>query len=211
VQTAAVSIACWPVVMTSSRLAAWTASVETSKPGSKTLRVRCSSPSAPVHAFRYPPLRHGSRFGSRQTMGDVLRLTLPQRFTCGRRLTTPAVSAEGMIDLRGHRFLRPSDAVFHCDFRLARIAAAQRPIADVAIQAASRDSIHYESPSLGGIGFESGTCEGLFEYLQVPRSAKTLVQVERLHPISVFQSPFIRWTSPLTVTAGSHTSFFCAT
>ncbi|APD47020.1 MULTISPECIES: RES family NAD+ phosphorylase [unclassified Synechococcus] len=192
-----------PLVDDLEQLARLEALVETSKP-----RLQPSGSDAPSHPllstpFRYPPLRHGSRFGSRQTRG----MFYGSRCRSGS-LVEGAYYAllfwEGLIDPPRAPILR-RQTLFSVVIQTRRGLQLQA-IADVAIQAALRDPIHYESTQLLGGWIRDRGVE-VFEYLSA-RSSEALVQVGVFTP-SVFQStPFDQVDITAEVTA-DHTSFLC--
>lgn len=179
-----------PLVDDLSQLARLEALVETSKP-------QLPAP------FRYPPLRHGSRFGSRQNRGMFYGSR-----SRGGSLVEGAYYAllfwDGLIDPPPAP-IRRRQTLFSVLLNAARGLQLQA-IADEGAQARLRDPVHYgPTQQLGewmrDQGFEA------FEYLSA-RSQDSLVQVGVLTPAVFHSTPFdqVEITTELT---GDHVCFLC--
>ena len=190
-----------PLVDNLEQLARLEELVEASKPPMQA--AGSAEPSHPLLTtpFRYPPLRHGSRFGSRQNRG----MFYGSRSRSGS-LVEGAFYAllfwEGLIDpppgpIRRHQTL------FSVLLNAARGLQLQA-IADEGAQAALRDPIDFGATQQLGEWMRDQGLEA-FEYLSA-RSFESLVQVGVFTP-AVFQStPFdqVEITTELT---GNHVSF----
>jgi len=192
-----------PLVDNLEQLARLEALVETSKPLPQTTGATIPSHPLLITPFRYPPLRHGSRFGSRQSRGMFYGSR--SRNGC---LVEGAFYAllfwEGLIDPPPAP-IRRRQTLFSVLLNASRGLHLQA-IADAAVQAILRDPIAYGPTQQLGAWMREHGIEA-FEYPSA-RSRKTLVQVGVLTP-AVFQStPF----DPMEITAeisADHISFLC--
>lgn len=192
-----------PLVDNLEQLARLEALVETSKP--LTPATGAAIPSHPllITPFRYPPLRHGSRFGSRQSRGMFYGSR--SRNGC---LVEGAFYAllfwEGLIDPPPAP-IRRRQTLFSVLLKASRGLQLQA-IADQAVQATLRDPLaHGPTQQLGAWMRDRGI--EAFEYPSA-RSSEALVQVGVLTP-AVFQStPFdhVEITAELSA---DHVSFLC--
>jgi hypothetical protein len=192
-----------PLVDNLEQLARLEALVETSKP--LPLPSGAETPSHPLLTtpFRYPPLRHGSRFGSRQTRG----MFYGSRSRQGS-LVEGAFYAllfwEGLIDPPPAP-IRRRQTLFSVLLN-ARRGLQLQSIADQVAQATLRDPIAYEATQQLGVWMRDQGIEA-FEYLSA-RSNEALVQVAVLTPAVFHSTPFdqVEITAELTA---DHASFLC--
>ncbi len=192
-----------PLVDDLSQLARLEALVDTSKP-----RFQPSEPEAPSHPllstpFRYPPLRHGSRFGSRATRGMFYGSR-----SRGGSLVEGAYHAllfwEGLID-PPRAPIRRRQTLFSVVMETPRGLRLQS-LADGAAQATLRDPVHYGPTQLLGAWMRERGVEA-FEYLSA-RSSEALVQVGVFTP-AVFQSTPCDQVEITAEVAADHVSFLC--
>jgi hypothetical protein len=192
-----------PLVDNLEQLARLEALVETSKP--LPLPSGAETPSHPLLTtpFRYPPLRHGSRFGSRQTRG----MFYGSRSRQGS-LVEGAFYAllfwEGLIDPPPAP-IRRRQTLFSVLLN-ARRGLQLQSIADQVAQAALRDPSAYEATQQLGVWLRDQGIEA-FEYLSA-RSNEALVQVAVLTSAVFHSTPFdqVEITAELTA---DHASFLC--
>jgi hypothetical protein len=179
-----------PLVDDLSQLARLEALVETSKP-------QLPAP------FRYPPLRHGSRFGSRQNRGMFYGSR-----SRGGSLVEGAYYAllfwDGLIDPPPAP-IRRRQTLFSVLLNAARGLQLQA-IADEGAQARLRDPVHYGPTQQLGEWMRDQSFEA-FDYLST-RSQDSLVQVGVLTPAVFHSTPFdqVEITTELT---GDHVCFLC--
>jgi hypothetical protein len=179
-----------PLVDDLSQLARLEALVETSKP-------QLPAP------FRYPPLRHGSRFGSRQNRGMFYGSR-----SRGGSLVEGAYYAllfwDGLIDPPPAP-IRRRQTLFSVLLNAARGLQLQA-IADEGTQARLRDPVHYGPTQQLGEWMRDQSFEA-FDYLSA-RSQDSLVQVGVLTPAVFHSTPFdqVEITTELT---GDHVCFLC--
>ncbi len=192
-----------PLVDNLQQLARLEALVETSKP--QLQAAGSAEPSHPLFTtpFRYPPLRHGSRFGSRQNRG----MFYGSRSRSGS-LVEGAFYAllfwEGLIDPPPAP-IRRRQTLFSVLLNAARGLQLQA-IADEGAQASLRDPMHYGPTQQLGEWMRDQGLEA-FEYFSA-RSFESLVQVGVFTP-KVFQTaPFDQVEITAEVT-GEHASFLC--
>ena len=192
-----------PLVDNLEQLARLEAMVETSKPP-----LPAAGPGTPSHPllttpFRYPPLRHGSRFGSRQSRG----LFYGSRSRSGSLVEGAYYGLlfwEGLIDPPPAP-IRRRQTLFSVLLNASRGLQLQAITAETA-QATLRDPLSYgPTQQLGAWMRDQGI--GAFEYLSA-RSSDSLVQVGVFTP-AVFQStPFDQVEISAELTA-DHTTFLC--
>jgi len=192
-----------PLVDNLEQLARLEAMVETSKPP-----LPAAGPGTPSHPllttpFRYPPLRHGSRFGSRQSRG----LFYGSRSRSGSLVEGAYYGLlfwEGLIDPPPAP-IRRRQTLFSVPLNASRGLQLQAITAETA-QATLRDPLSYgPTQQLGAWMRDQGI--GAFEYLSA-RSSDSLVQVGVFTP-AVFQStPFDQVEISAELTA-DHTTFLC--
>jgi hypothetical protein len=192
-----------PLVDSLEQLARLEALVETSKPLPQATGAAIPSHPLLITPFRYPPLRHGSRFGSRQSRGMFYGSR--SRNGC---LVEGAFYAllfwEGLIDPPPAP-IRRRQTLFSVLLNASRGLQLQA-IADAAVQATLRDPIAYGPTQQLGAWMREHGIEA-FEYSSA-RSSDALVQVAVLTP-AVFQStPFdhVEITAELSA---DHISFLC--
>jgi hypothetical protein len=192
-----------PLVDNLEQLARLEALVETSKPLPQATGAEIPSHPLLITPFRYPPLRHGSRFGSRQSRGMFYGSR--SRNGC---LAEGAFYAllfwEGLIDPPPAP-IRRRQTLFSVLLKASRGLQLQA-IADEAVQATLRDPIAYGPTQQLGAWMREHGIEA-FEYPSA-RSSEALVQVAVLTP-AVFQStPFdhVEITAELSA---DHISFLC--
>ncbi|MFM9086610.1 MAG: RES family NAD+ phosphorylase, partial [Cyanobium sp.] len=192
-----------PLVDNLEQLARLEALVETSKPLSHATGAAIPSHPLLITPFRYPPLRHGSRFGSRQSRGMFYGSR--SRNGC---LVEGAFYAllfwEGLIDPPPAP-IRRRQTLFSVLLDASRGLQLQA-IANEAVQATLRDPIAYGPTQKLGAWMREHGIEA-FEYPSA-RSSDALVQVGVLTP-GVFQStPFdhVEITAEL---GADHVSFLC--
>lgn len=179
-----------PLVDDLSQLARLEALVETSKP-------QLPAP------FRYPPLRHGSRFGSRQNRGMFYGSR-----SRGGSLVEGAYDAllfwDGLIDPPPAP-IRRRQTLFSVLLNAARGLHLQA-FAHEGAQARLRDPVHDGPTQQLGEWMRDQGLEA-FEYLSA-RSQDVLVQVGVLTPAVFKSTPFdqVEITTELT---GDHVSFLC--
>jgi RES domain len=192
-----------PLVDDLPQLARLEALVETSKP-----QLQAPGSAAPSHPllttpFRYPPLRHGSRFGSRQNRGMFYGSR-----SRGGSLVEAAYYAllfwDGLIDPPPGP-IRRRQTLFSVLISAARGLQLQAIAAEGA-QARLRDPLHYGSTQQLGEWMRDQGLEA-FEYLSA-RSQDSLVQVGVLTP-AVFQSTPFDQVEITTELRGDHVSFLC--
>lgn len=192
-----------PLVDNLEQLARLEALVETSKPLPQATGATIPSHPLLITPFRYPPLRHGSRFGSRQSRGMFYGSR--SRNGC---LVEGAFYAllfwEGLIDPPPAP-IRRRQTLFSVLLDASRGLQLQA-IADEAVQATLRNPIAYGPTQQLGTWMRDHGIEA-FEYPSA-RSREALVQVGVLTP-AVFQStPFdhVEITAELSA---DHVSFLC--
>jgi hypothetical protein len=179
-----------PLVDDLSQLARLEALVETSKP-------QLPAP------FRYTPLRHGSRFGSRQNRG-----MFNGSRSRGGSLVEGAYYAllfwDGLIDPPPAP-IRRRQTLFSVLLNAARGLQLQA-FADEGTQARLRDPLHYGSTQQLGEWMRDQGFEA-FDYLSA-RSQDSLMQVGVLTPAVFHSTPFdqVEITTELT---GDHVCFLC--
>ena len=192
-----------PLVDNLEQLARLEALVESSKP-----RAKAVGPETPDHPllttpFRYPPLRHGSRFGSRQSRGMFYGSR--SRKGC---LVEGAFYAllfwEGLIDPPPAP-IRRRQTLFAVLLKSSRGLQLQA-IADAAAQAVLRDPTAYGPTQQLGAWMQDHGIEA-FEYHSA-RSSDSLVQVGVLTPAAFQSTPFdhVEITAELS---SDHVSFLC--
>ncbi|MFN6134398.1 MAG: RES family NAD+ phosphorylase [Synechococcaceae cyanobacterium] len=192
-----------PLVDNLEQLARLEALLETSKPLPQATGAAIPSHPLLITPFRYPPLRHGSRFGSRQSRGMFYGSR--SRNGC---LVEGAFDAllfwEGLIDPPPAP-IRRRQTLFSVLLNASR-GQQQQAHADQAVQATLRDPIAYGPTQQLGAWMRDHGIEA-FEYPSA-RSSEALVQVGVLTP-AVFQStPFdhVEITAELSADA---ISFLC--
>lgn len=192
-----------PLVDNLEQLARLEALVETSKPETQTMG--SGDPSHPLLTtpFRYPPLRHGSRFGSRQRRG-MFYGSRSRKGSLVEGAYYALLFWEGLIEPPPEP-IRRRQTLFSVLLNVARGLQLQA-ITDEATQAALRDSFAYGPTQQLGEWMRDQGIEA-FEYFSA-RSSDSLVQVGVFTP-SVFQStPFDQVEITTELTAG-HASFLC--
>jgi len=166
------------------------ARLETLVEGSKPPAAEEQRPDTPRHPllitpFRYPPLRHGSRFGSRQERG----LFYGSRCRQGALVEGAYYGLlfwEGMAE-------RPPEPIRRRQTLFSVLIGSERgrrlqELNDPAVQAALRHPSHYgPTQRLGGWMREGGV--EAFEYLSA-RSRQPLVQVGLFSPSALRCTPF---------------------
>jgi hypothetical protein len=192
-----------PLVDNLAQLARLEALLETSKPPLQA--VGAETPSHPLLStpFRYPPLRHGSRFGSRQHRG----MFYGSRSREGS-LVEGAFYAllfwDGLIDPPPAP-IRRRQTLFSVLLNASRGLQLQ-VIPDQAAQASLRDPIAYAATQqLGGWMRDQGI--EAFEYLSA-RSRDALVHVAVLSP-AVFQSTPFDQVEITTEFSADYVAFLC--
>ena len=192
-----------PLVDNLEQLARLEALVETSKPLPQATGAAIPSHPLLITPFRYPPLRHGSRFGSRQSRGMFYGSR--SRNGC---LVEGAFYAllfwEGLIDPPPAP-IRRRQTLFSVLLDASRGLQLQT-IADQAVQATLRDPIAYgPTQELGAWMREHGI--EAFEYPSA-RSSDALVQVGVLTPAVFLSTPFDHVEITAEISA-DHVSFLC--
>lgn len=151
--------------------------------------------------FRYPPLRHGSRFGGRENRG----MFYGSRTRIGS-LVEGAYYAllfwEGFSD-PPKAPIRRRQTLFSVVLQTSRGLQLQA-VADAAAQAALRDPLHYGPTQRLGTWMREVGLEA-FEYLSA-RTSESLVQVGVFTPAALVSTPFdqVEITGEVN---GDHASF----
>ena len=192
-----------PLVDNLEQLARLEGLVEISKPRFKLSRLDAPSHPLLMTPFRYPPLRHGSRFGASTTRG----MFYGSRSRIGS-LVEGAYYAllfwEGLIDPPPVP-IRRRQTLFSVLFETARGLQLQA-ISDPAAQAVLRDPNHYGPTQLLGTWMRERGIEA-FEYLSA-RSKEPLVHVGIITPEIFRSTPFDQVEITVEVT-GEQVSFLC--
>lgn len=192
-----------PLVDDLAQLARLEALVDSSKPRLPAADATAASHPLLTTPFRYPPLRHGSRFGSRTHRGI---------FYASRSRSGSLVEGAYYALLFWEEMVEPPPAPIQRRQTLFSVQIATprglqlQTIADGPAQAALRDPLHYgPTQQLGNWMRERGI--EAFEYLSA-RCRDALVQVGVLSP-AVFQStPFDQVGITAEIT-GEQVSFLC--
>jgi hypothetical protein len=174
-----------PLVDNLEQLARLEALVETSKP--LPMPAGEETPSHPLLAtpFRYPPLRHGSRFGSRQSRG-IFYGSRSRKGVLVEGAFYALLFWEGLIDPPPAP-IRRRQTLFSVLLQTSRGLQLQA-IADEAAQAMLRDPVEYGPTQQLGAWMRVHGIEA-FEFLSA-RSNKGLVQVGVLTPEVFASTPF---------------------
>ena len=192
-----------PLVDNLEQLARLEAMVASSKPP-----LPAAGPDTPSHPllttpFRYPPLRHGSRFGSRQYRG----LFYGSRSRGGCLVEGAYYGLlfwEGLIEPPAAP-IRRRQTLFSVLLNASRGLRLQAIVAD-AVQASLRDPLAYgPTQQLGAWMRDQGI--GAFEYLSA-RCRDALVQVAVFSP-ALFQSTPFDQVEISTEISADHTTFLC--
>ncbi|MDM7954607.1 MAG: RES family NAD+ phosphorylase [Cyanobium sp. CZS 25K] len=190
-----------PLVDDLDQLARLEALVESSKPPMPSLPAPATSHPLLTTAFRYPPLRHGSRFGGRENRGMF--------YGCRTRIGSLVEGAyyallfwEGFSD-PPKAPIRRRQTLFSVLLQTSRGLQLQA-VADAAAQAALRDPLHYGPTQRLGTWMREVGLEA-FEYLSA-RTSKSLVQVGVFTPAALVSTPFdqVEITGEVN---GDHASF----
>ena len=174
-----------PLVDNLEQLARLEALVETSKP--LPLPASAETPSHPLLAtpFRYPPLRHGSRFGSRQSRG-IFYGSRSRNGVLVEGAFYALLFWEGLIDPPPAPIQR-RQTLFSVLLQASRGLQLQT-IADDAAQAILRDPLAYGPTQQLGMWMRDHGIQA-FEFFSA-RSHEGLVQVGVLTPAVFQSSPF---------------------
>ncbi len=192
-----------PLVDDLTQLARLEAMVETSKPPLPPAAVKAPSHPLLTTPFRYPPLKHGSRFGTRQSRGMFYGSRCR-----GGSLVEGAYYAllfwQGLSEPPPAP-IRRRQTLFSVLLQATRGLRLQA-IVNEAVQAILRDPIHYgPSQQLGDWMRDQGL--EAFEYLSA-RSGEALVQVGVFTPSAFASTPFDQ-VEITTELSADHVSFLC--
>lgn len=192
-----------PLVQDLEQLARLEALVDISKPQMQTAGSGAPGHSLLTTPFRYPPLRHGSRFGSRQIRG----MFYGSRSRMGALVESAFYALlfwEGLIDPPPAP-IRRRQTLFSVLLNATRGLKLQAIAAEGA-QAILQDPVHYGPTQQLGEWMRDQGLEA-FEYLSA-RSSDSLIQVG-VFTAAVFQSTPFDQVEITTELSASHVSFLC--